>query len=253
MKKFINLLFFLLLINLLILVNLVIIRYNTSLNILPISYAKTSIHSNDNYSLIVSILKDANKNNFIQYAEYIDLNFVENIPNCIENKVAFTLSLPQELSFIAIYDKINEDKYKFNSIIDNLANIDNFYFYQQFLIVEQNDTNLSTDFTERRFFEIFYKKNNSYISVFNKSIYSSKIINDDISSNGDTLQEIENSSIDYLDGDTPRILCVTTFTLNKEKVFSLNHTTEFTEIKKTTKKEIYEWNPQKEIFYIQKP
>lgn len=248
MKKIINLLSFLVIINLLVLANLFLIRYNTSINLIPTSYAKTSIHNNDNYNLIVNILKDANKNNFIKYAEYINLSFVPNIPNAPDNKVAFTLSLPQQVSFIAFYDKINNGEYEFSFIIDKLASIDKFYFYNEFIVIEQSNLSTSTNFNERRFLEIYRNVNNEYSSVFSKDIYLSKTIKDKESDN--TIQEIENSSIDFLDGDLPRILCITTKTLNKEKLSLLNNSEEYTEIDKKIIKEIYQWNPKNNFFEI---
>ncbi|MGL6106563.1 hypothetical protein, partial [Romboutsia sp.] len=71
MKKIINLFCFLLIINLLILCNLLINKFNND-SLLPVSYAKTLIHDNDNYNLILSILKDTNKNNLIKYVDYIN-------------------------------------------------------------------------------------------------------------------------------------------------------------------------------------
>lgn len=248
MKKIINLLSFLVIINLLVLANLLLIKYNTNINIIPVSYAKTFIHNNDNYNLIVNILKDANKNNFIKYAEYINLNFVPNIPNAPDNKVAFTLSLPQQVSFIAFYDKINNGEYEFSFIIDKLASIDKFYFYDDFLIIEQSDISASTKFNERRFLEIYSNINNEHLPVFSKDIYISKTIKDE--ENNNTLQEIENSSIDFLDGDLPRILCITTKTLSKEKLSLLNDSKEYTEIDKKIIKEIYQWNPKNNFFEI---
>ena len=252
MKKIINLLCMLLFINLLILGNLLISKYNNNLHLLPISYAKTSTRSNDNYNLIIKILKDTNKNNLIKYAEYVDLNIVESIPNDSENKIAFVLSLPQKVSFIAIYEKISNDKYKYQCSVDNLASINNFYYYNDFLVVEQTDSNSSTDFNKREFFEIFSKKDGKYISVFTKNIYSEKLIKDTSTqdTNPNIFKDIEISSIDYLEGDIARVLCITTLTRYNGIYSPLTSSYEFTEIEKTTKKEIYQWNREKEIFSI---
>lgn len=252
MKKIIGLLCTLLFINLLILGNLLIVKYNNNLHLLSVSYAKTSTHSNDNYNLIIKILKDANKNNLIKYAEYIDLNIVESIPNDSENKIAFTLSLPQKVSFIAIYEKISDDNYKYQCSVDNLASINNFYFYRDFLIVEQHDSNSSTDFNKRKFFEIFSKRDGKYISVFSKNIYSEKLIKDTSTqdANPNLFKEVEISSIDYLEGDIARILCITTITRYNGIYSLLTSSYEFIETEKTTKKEIYQWNSEKEIFSI---
>jgi len=160
---------------LLILGNLLVKQYNHR-DLLPISYAKTITHDNDNYNLIISILKDINKNNLIKYADYIELNIIESIPNYDDNKVAFTLSLPEQVSFIAIYSRIDDTNYMFEYLVDNLASINDLYFYKDFLIVEQTDTNASNEFTKREFFEIFIKEGTTFKPIFNKNIYSEKIL-----------------------------------------------------------------------------
>lgn len=248
MKKTINLLYLLILINLLVLCNLVVIKFDKNLKLSHIANAEGSTVDKDNYNLIITILKDCSKENLIKYADYIELNFIETIPNDNSNKIAFTLSLPQDVSFIAIYENLQNGKYQFNSIIDGLSNIDSFYFYKNFLIVEQSDS--SKDFTERKFFEVFLNKNNKYISVFNKNIYSSKIIENKKDTNSAVFKELEVSSIDYLEGDVPRILAVTTITKYKSKPHVVNTPYEFIELNKNTKKEVFEWNENKEIFSI---
>lgn len=241
MNKIINLLSFLLIINLLIFGNLLVKKY-THETILPISYAKNVIHNNDNYNLILKILKDTNNDNLIKYADYIEISVTDEIPNDNKNKVAFTLSLPEQISFIAIYDKIDNNNLKFQCSINNLALVSNFYFYKDFLIVEQKDSNSSDNISQREFFEIFYKKDNKYISVFNKSIYSEKINKKENSD--DLIKNIESSSIDYLEGYIPRILCITTITEYEGSQSS----EEFNEINKNTTKEIYKWDDKNEKF-----
>ena len=209
-------------------------------------------YNNDNYTLIVKILKDANKDTLIPYANLINLETIKYIPNSTSNKIAYILSLPQQFSFIAIYDTNDNSNYIFEGIIDNLSNIKNFYFYKNFIVVEQFDSDSSTNFTQREFLEIFFNKNNTYIPVFSKNIYMEKIIKNTNSDNNDILKDIEISSIDYLEGDLPRILCINTITSYKGIYVNLTNSYEFIENKKTTKKEIYEWNPDIECFSIKK-
>ncbi|MGL5559164.1 MAG: hypothetical protein ACRDC3_08445, partial [Paraclostridium dentum] len=72
MKKLINFLFYILIINVLV----------SLLLILDVSSSKNNIHSdiieslsnNDNYNLIVQILKDTNKEDFIRYIDYMQLD-----------------------------------------------------------------------------------------------------------------------------------------------------------------------------------
>ena len=219
-----------------------------------ISMADDSIvdYNNDNYTLIVNILKDANKDTLIPYANLINLETIKYIPNSTSNKIAYILSLPQQFSFIAIYDTNDNSNYIFEGIIDNLSNIKNFYFYKNFIVVEQFDSDSSTNFTQREFLEIYFNKNNTYIPVFSKNIYMEKIIKNTNSDNNDVLKDIEISSIDYLEGDLPRILCINTITSYKGIYVNLTNSYEFIENKKTTKKEIYEWNPDIECFSIKK-
>ena len=209
-------------------------------------------YNNDNYTLIVNILKDANKDTLIPYANLINLETIKYIPNSTSNKIAYILSLPQQFSFIAIYDTNDNSNYIFEGIIDNLSNIKNFYFYKNFIVVEQFDSDPSTNFTQREFLEIFFNKNNTYVPVFSKNIYMEKIIKNTNSDNNDVLKEIEISSIDYLEGDLPRVLCINTITSYKGIYVNLTNSYEFIENKKTTKKEIYEWNPDIECFSIKK-
>jgi len=234
-------------INLLILGNLLVKQYNHR-DLLPISFAKTVPHDNDNYNLIVSILKDTNKNTLIKYADYIELNIIESIPNYTENKVAFTLSLPEQVSFIAIYSRIDDTNYKFEYLVDNLASINNFYFYKDFLIVEQTDTNPSNEFSKREFFEIFIKEDTTFKSIFNKNIYSEKILKQ----NNDISKELEKASIDYLTGDIPKILCIITTTTYKDNSSSSNFESESQETSKITKKEIYSWDDSQNKFILSK-
>ncbi len=234
MKRIINLLCFLLILNFLILGNLIIKSYQNK-NLLPIVYAKSFKHSNDNYNLISRILKDANKDNLIKYIDYLELNIIDSIPNDTNNHIAFTLSSPDKNSFIVLYKKTNNNNnLKFEYIIDKLSTINSFYFYKDFLIVEQTNSTSSTNFTENEYLEVFYKIDNIYTSIFKKNIYNEKFKNID----SVNFKEIENSSIDCLNGDIPRLLCITTLT----KYRSLNDNEEFEEIDKTIKKEVFEWN-----------
>lgn len=239
MKKIINLLCFLLILNFLILGRLIIKNYKNK-NLLSIVYAKSFNHSNVNYNLIYKILKDANKDNLIKYIDYLELNVIDNIPNDKNNNIAFTLSSPDKSSFIALYKKTNNNNFKFEYIIDKLSTINSFYFYKDFLIVEQTNSTSSTNFTENEYIEIFHKNNNIYTSVFKKNIYNEKFINID---NID-FKEIENSSIDCLNGDVAKLLCITTLTKYK----SISDRDEFEEIDKTIKKEVFEWNDSDKQF-----
>lgn len=209
-------------------------------------------YNNDNYTLIVKILKDANKDNLIPYANLINIEAIDNIPNSTTDNMAYVLSLPQQCSFIALYTTTNNKNYVFNGIIDNLATVTNLYYYKDFIVVEQTDSSLSTNFTKREFLEIFFNKNNNYISVFKKNIYMEKIIKDSNCDNSKILKEVETSSIDYLEGNSPRILCVNTSTLYNGIFLNLTNSYEFIESKKDTKKEIYEWYPEIECFSIKK-
>lgn len=243
MNKLIKLLSFLLVINLLILGNLIIKQYNT-VDLLPISYAQTAKHNNDNYNLITSILKDTNKNNLIKYADYFEIQITENIPNLPKSNIVFTLSLPEQVSFIAIYNKIDNNNYKFKYLIDDLSLINNFYFYNNFLIVEQIDKNESTEFNEKKLFEVFFKKNNTFVSVFKKNMYNEKIISKD----NDNFKEIEISSIDYVPGDIPKILCIVTTSVYNLELFSSQKDKSPEKIKEITKKEVYNFNYSKNTF-----
>lgn len=214
------------------------------------SYAFDNIvnYNNDNYTLITKILKDTNKDNLIPYIDLISLQTIDCIPNDNKNKIAYTVSLPQQTSFIAIYTYDKSNHLVFQGIIDNLSNIENFYYYKDFIVVEQSDS--TTNFTQRNFVELFYKKNDNYISVFNKDIYSEKVINN--GSNENVTKKLETASIDYLEGSSPRIICINTTTLYKGYLVNLSNNYEFKEENKSTTKEIYEWSNDIECFTIKK-
>lgn len=244
MKKIIKVLCFLIVINLLIFCNLLIKVYNNNI-LLHVSYAKTSLNNND--KLILSILKDTNKNNLIEYIDYINLKVIDLLPNDKKNNTYFILSLPENVSFIAIYKKIDSGNYKYLYTIDNLSSIDNLYIYKNFLIIEQSTPNISSEFSNNKYFQIFTLKNNVYTSVFKKNIYSEKII----VNNNSTFREIEKSSIDCLDGEVPRILCVKTVT-KYQKSYISDSENSFLELSKVTQKETYQWNFKNQEFNILK-
>ncbi len=100
--------------------------------------------------------------------------------------------------------------------------------------------------------EIFFNKNNTYIPVFSKNIYMEKITKDTSPNNNEVTKEIEISSIDYLEGDSPRVLCINTVTSYRGIYVNLTNSYEFIEDKKNTQKEIYEWHPDMECFSIKK-
>lgn len=242
MKKIIKLLYFLLVINLIIFFYLSVkIHYN---DLLPISYAKN--YTDNNYNLILSILKDSNKDNLIQYIDYIDLKTITSLPNDNKDNKYFILSLPGNTSIIAIYDKNNSDTYKYHYSIDNLSSIDNLYKYKDFLVIEQSTPSISNEF-DNKYFEVFALKNNEYTSVFNKNIYSEKII----TNNNSIFKEIEKGSIDCLDGEVPRILCITTIIKYENNSMS-DLDNSFIELYNTTQKETYQWNIDTKEFSLMK-
>lgn len=248
MKNFIILLSLLFLIMLSIQITNIFIFNNHE----SMAYDNIVEYNKDNYTLIVKILKDTNKDKLVPYADLITLKTINCIPNDKTNKIAYTLSLPQQCSFIAIYNTVDNCDYTFEGIIDNLSNIENFYYYKDFIVVEQSDSNSSTNFTQREFLEIFFNKNNNYIPVFNKNIYMEKITKNSNNDDNDITKEIETSSIDYLEGKLPRILCINTITLYKGIYLNLANSYEFIENKKTIQKEVYEWCPKMECFSIKK-
>lgn len=246
MKKIINILSFLLIINLLILCNF-LIKNKDNKNILSISYAKTAIHSNDNYNLILSILKDTNKKNLIKYADYINLQVIKSLSPDEKSNTYFILSLPENVSFIAIYERIDSNNYKYKYCIDGLSSIDNIYKYKNFLIIEQTESKTSDEFNINKYFQVFTRKNGKYSSVFKKNLYSEETFTSDDS----TFKVVEKSSIDCLNVDIPRILCITTITKYKKSPIP-NSEDNFIEFNKITQKETYQWDDKTKTFYILK-
>lgn len=157
MKKIIDLLTYLLIFNILICLSLLLGTYYNKNNISQTSL-EIYISNNDNYNLIEQILKDTNNEDLIKFIDYIELDVNHHIKNDTNNYTSFTITLPQDKSFIALYKKTTNDTYIFHSIVDNLNTIDNFYFYNQFFIVEQFIKIPSNIENNKKFIEIFLTK-----------------------------------------------------------------------------------------------
>lgn len=235
MKKIIDLLTYLLIFNILICLSLLLGTYYNKNNISQTSL-EIYISNNDNYNLIEQILKDTNNEDLIKFIDYIELDVNHHIKNDTNNYTSFTITLPQDKSFIALYKKTTNDTYIFHSIVDNLNTIDNFYFYNQFFIVEQLIKIPSNIENNKKFIEIFLTKEKKCLSVLKKDIY--KEIND---VNKDYLKIIESSSIDFLNSNPTQVVYVSTC-----KYFYNNIDTSYTVITK----EIYEWKSTLNEFKI---
>lgn len=237
MKKIIYLLGYLLIFNILICLSLILDIYSNKNNITQTSL-EIYISNNDNYNLIEQILKDSNKKDLIKFIDYIDLDINHTIENDNNNYTAFTITLPQDKSFIAIYKKNYNNTYTFLNLIDNLHHIDNFYFYNNFFIVEQTIKNSTDSENNRSFVEIFFKHENIYTSVFKRNIY---IESNDSYKNDSKI--IVSSSIDFLDSDITKIVYVSIYKSSNDSNV-INNESEI------IVKEIYEWNPNLNIFEI---
>lgn len=240
MKKIVNLLSFLLIINFIILGNL-LIKYNNNLDY--ISYAKNK--HNDNYNLIISILKDVNKNNLIEYADHFNINKTKFLSNNNISKIAYTLSLPQKASFIAIYTLNNNEDLIFDGLIDNLSEVVSISSHDTFLSVEQKCEDLSLSSSEQKYIEFFKLEKNTYSRVFKKDIFIEKLYKD----NDTSYKTCETSSIDYMTSSNPKIICITTLdTFSNEP--SILDENSFDKLSSITKKQIYTYDNAKNKFII---
>ncbi|GAA0862430.1 hypothetical protein [Paraclostridium tenue] len=223
MKKLITFLLYMLIVNILVSL-LLIININSNKHSIKESSITKAISNNDNYNLIVQILKDTHKENFIKHIDYMQLNIFKNIENDTNNFTAFNITLPQNKSFIAFYKKNSDDTYSFNCIVDNLCNIDNFYFYKNFLVIEQNSEDDSNYLNDKKFIEIFYKEKSIFVSKLKKDLYAqiTNLENDN--------KSILSASMDFLDDNPPKILYVYT-------ISPLDKTSD-----KKVLKELYIWN-----------
>lgn len=203
---------------------LLIININSNKHSIKESSITKAISNNDNYNLIVQILKDTHKENFIKHIDYMQLNIFKNIENDTNNFTAFNITLPQNKSFIAFYKKNSDDTYSFNCIVDNLCNIDNFYFYKNFLVIEQNSEDDSNYLNDKKFIEIFYKEKSIFVSKLKKDLYAqiTNLENDN--------KSILSASMDFLDDNPPKILYV-------YNISPLDKTSD-----KKVLKELYIWN-----------
>lgn len=231
MKKTITLLIYLLMINLLVCLLLVIDINNNKPHINE-SIIINAMSNSDNYNLIVQILKDTHKEDFIKYTDYMQLDIYKTIENDKNNYTAFTITLPQNKSFIAFYKKNNNNTYSFNSLVDDLDEINDFYFFNDFLIVEQSCENKNNHLNDKEFVEIFFKENSSYVSKLEKDIYV------EISNASNNSKNILSATIDFLEDIPPKILYIKTY-LNGEDNSD-----------KEVSKEVYTWDPELNQFTI---
>lgn len=242
MKKLIDLLIYLLIFNLLICLTLLLDIYSSKNNITQTAI-EISISNNDNYNLIEQILKDTNKKDLIKFIDYINLDINQSIENDKNNYTSFTITLPQNKSFIALYKKNSDTTYTFFSLVDNLYSIDDFYFYNDFFIVEQNINNLAKTENNKKFVDVFFNHGNMYVPVFTKDIYTELQVTD----NND-YKTIVSSSIDFLDDTIIKILYVSTYTTVNAS--NKANTTENNNKSDKVIKEIYEWNSNLNKFEI---
>ena len=233
MKKLITFLLYVLIVNILVSL-LLIININSNKCSIKESAITKAMSNNDNYTLIVQILKDTHKEDFIKHIDYMQLNIFKNIENDTNNFTAFNITLPQNKSFIAFYKKNSDNTYSFDCIVDNLCNIDNFYFYKNFLVIEQISEDDNNYLNDKKFIEIFYKEKSIFVSKLKKDLYIEIIDleNDD--------KSILSASMDFLDDNPPKILYVST-------VSSMDKA-----LDKKILKELYIWDNNLNKFIISK-
>ena len=222
MKKLINFLFYILILNILISL-LLVLDISSSRNNIQSDIVE-SLSNNDNYNLIVQILKDTSKEDFIRYIDYMQLDIDKNIENAPNDYIAFTIRLPQNKAFIAFYIKNKDNTYSFDSIVDNLDNIDGFYFYKDFLIVAQSCEDKTTYSNDKKFIEVFYQQGLQYSSKLKKDLYLEKI---DLEGSE---KIIISGSMDFLDDYPPQILYISTISTNDSNC------------SKDISKELYTWD-----------
>ncbi|MGL5748944.1 MAG: hypothetical protein ACRCXT_00335 [Paraclostridium sp.] len=227
MKKIIKLLLYLLVFSLLISLTLLLDIYSSK-NDITLATIEMSISNNDNYNLINQILKDINKKDLIKYIDYVDLRVTQNIENDVHNLIAFTVSLPEDKSFIALYKKNIDNTYSFFSLIDNLYYVNKFYFYNSFFIVEQTIDTSTNSNENKTIVEIFFNTNNLYVSVLTKDIY--KEITD--SENNKT---VFSASIDFL-GESAKTL-IYVYSTSRGSINDSDLEDDMSVVK-----EFYEWN-----------
>ena len=252
MKKLINIITNLLIINFCIFLALFIYNLPTQIN-LNESYIESFNNNEDNYNLIAKILQDTKEKDWIKYMDYIELEVYKNIANDKNNTTAFILSLPKKTSLIALYEKQGEDKYIYKSKITNLHPIKNIYYYKDFLVVEQSIEGEITNPFKNEFIEVFFNTKGGFISVFKKSIFLDKTYKKiSLNENDETtwIRYTENSSIDYLDDKIPKIMAVTSYITYEGKSKSIPDNSVLKEIKNSMQKEVYIWNNSIQKFEI---
>lgn len=222
MKKLIKFLFYILILNILISL-LLVLDISSSKNNMQSDIVE-SLSNNDNYNLIVQILKDTSKEDFIRYIDYMQLDIDKNIENDPNDYIAFTIRLPQNKAFIAFYIKNTDNTYSFDSIVDNLDNIDEFYFYKDFLIVSQSCEDKTTYSNDKKFIEVFYQQGLQYSSKLKKDLYLEKI---DLEGSE---KIIISGSMDFLDDYPPQILYISSVSTNDNNY------------SKDISKELYTWD-----------
>ena len=255
MRKLINIITNLLIINFCIFIALFIYNLPILTN-LNESYIESYNYNEDNYNLISKILQDTNEKDWVKYIDYIELKEYKNIANDKNSSTAFILSLPKKTSLIALYEKQSEDNYIYKSKITNLSPIQNIYFYKDFLVVEQLIDEEITDPIKNEFIEVFLNTNNNFLSVFKKSIFLDKTYKKmSMEDNDDNVKSTwvrytENSSIDYLDETIPKIMAITSYVTYEGKSKSMPKNYELKETKNNMQKELYVWNNDTQKFEL---
>lgn len=243
MKKLINLLIYLLIFNILLCLTLLLDIYSNK-NDITQTAIEISISSNDNYNLIEQILKDTNKKDLIEFIDYIKLDIDQSIENDNSNYTSFTITLPQNKSFIALYKKNNDNTYTFCSLIDSLCEVENFYFYSNFFVVEQYIKNSASSEGNKQFVEVFFNHGNTYIPVFIKDTYIELNTSDK-----KDYKAVISSSIDFLDAEKIKVLYVSTYKIiNTQNKIGAN--IEANDKSGKVIKEVYEWNDRLNTFEL---
>ena len=207
--------------------------------------------------ILLNVLNATDHKKWITYADYIDLKIYR--PKSDKNSkeyIIFALNLSKDTGLIAIYKTQPSGNYSYYQKITNLAPIKNVSFFNNFLIIQQHlDERLGAFFLDD-YIQIFTNVNNSFKSVFKKSvnyeeIYKKSWIDKEAASNI-WIRTTKTALIDYVNETPEKIIVITNETsfIGTSQDYPTND--KFNQTSNTITKEIYIWDDKKNEFVLNK-
>lgn len=186
------------------------------------------LYENDNIleddiekQIIKSVLDMIEYDKWNEFLDYIDMNiYFANLSHNPSEQLILSLNLSKDSGVVVIFDRI-EDKYIFNSKIENLAPIENIKSIKHpvenidFLAIYQIiDESLGAFFREQ-FVQVYKYAESDFNPVWRKTLFYEEVFNESWvnleSSETDWTMVIEETEIDFDFADSAQINTITSF------------------------------------------